>query len=150
MKLLGREVTAAKLMNVVAERLAARGLAPDTAPGWREDGVEARVDPLTFNLHALEEHADATRGLPLETHRAGLGGRAVLLAKRAFRVAGQVFINEALSRQVVFNAHVRDSYAQLSAEVQRLRERVRELESEQQPAPPPAKKPAPRSRARGR
>jgi cell division protein FtsB len=54
----------------------------------------------------------------------------VVLAKRAFRAAGQLFINEALGRQRVFNGHVRDSYAQLSAEVLRLRSRIDDLEAE--------------------
>mgnify|MGYP001579996142 CR=1 FL=1 len=129
MKLLGKDITPSKVMAFVGERLAARGL---SMPGETElgtEGVEARVDPLTFNLHALEQNADATQGLPLETHRDGLAGRAVVLAKRVFRGVGQVFINEALGRQRVFNGHVRDSYAQLSAEIIRLRQRVAELET---------------------
>jgi hypothetical protein len=129
MKLLGKDITPSKVMAFVGERLAARGL---SMPGEAElgmEGVEARVDPLTFNLHALEQNADATQGLPLETHRDGLAGRAVVIAKRLFRGVGQVFINEALGRQRVFNGHVRDSYAQLSAEVIRLRQRVAELET---------------------
>jgi len=129
MKLLGKDISAAKLMNVVSERLAARGLSTRLDEQWLDEQVEQRVDPLSFNLQALEENSDATRGVPLETHRDGLSGRAVLLAKRVFRVAGQIFINEALSRQVVFNGHVRDSYAQLSAEVLRLRARIEELEA---------------------
>lgn len=146
MKLLGKDLSAAKLMNVVSERLAARGLSDDGGDGWADEGVEPRVDPLSFNLQALEAHADATRGLPLETHRDGLAGRAVVTAKRVFRAVGQVFINEALGRQVVFNGHVRDSYAQLSAEVQRLRARVAELESAEPPAPKPKAKPRGRRR----
>ncbi|HZI02595.1 MAG TPA: hypothetical protein VEZ71_01155, partial [Archangium sp.] len=108
-------------------------------------GVEPRVEPLSFNLQALEEHADATRALPLHTHRGG-AGQLVLVAKWAFRKTCQVFINEALSRQRVFNGHVRDSYAQLSAEVIRLRAEVETLRAAQaasqaQP-PPPAETPA--------
>lgn len=141
MRLLGKDLSAAKLMNVVSERLAARGLSARDGEPWADDGVEPRVDPLSFNLHALEEHADATRGLPLETHRDGLGGRAVLTAKRVFRAVGQIFINEALGRQVTFNGHVRDSYAQLSAEVLRLRARVEELETgARAPTPKPARR----------
>lgn len=140
MKLLGKDITPAKVMAFVEERLAARGLAvSDSRSDVTIDGVEARVDPLSFNLQALEENADATRGLPLETHRDGIGGRVVVLAKRVFRTAGQIFINEALGRQRVFNGHVRDSYAQLSAEVMRLRARVAELEREASVAPADAK-----------
>jgi hypothetical protein len=147
MKLLGKDISAAKLMSVVSERLAARGLSARIGEAWLGDEVEACVDPLSFNLQALEAHADATRGLPLETHRDGLGGRAVLTAKRVFRAVGQVFINEALGRQVVFNGHVRDSYAQLSAEVLRLRARVEELEAEAA-ATQPVVKPRPTRRKR--
>jgi hypothetical protein len=130
MKLMGKDITPAKVMALVGERLAARGL---SSPGDTEltpEGVEARVDPLSFNLRALEENADATVGLPLETHRDGVAGRAVVIAKRVFRQAGQIFINEALGRQRAFNGHVRDSYAQLAAEVIRLRQRVAELEQQ--------------------
>lgn len=127
MKLLGKDISPAKVMALVTERLAARGLTTQDTE-FHEAGVEPRVEPLSFNLHALEENADATRGLPLETHRDGLGGRAVVMAKRVFRQVGQIFINEALGRQTVFNGHVRDSYAQLSAEVVRLRARIAELE----------------------
>ena len=139
MKLLGKDITSEKVMAFVGERLAARGLSAPTESEPGEGGVEARVDPLTFNLHALESNADATQGLPLETHRDGLAGQAVVLAKKLFRRAGQVFINEALGRQRVFNGHVRDSYAQLAAEVIRLRQRVAELESTVPPERAPAK-----------
>ncbi len=168
MKLLGKDITPAKVMAFVGERLQARGLALPSEDGLSEDGVEARVDPLSFNLQALEANSDATQGLPLETHRDGLSGRAVVLAKQLFRKAGQLFINEALGRQRVFNGHVRDSYAQMSAEMLRLRRRVDELEKEaavvaapapvvkpkpqprKPPAPPSAPRPLPRTSRRGK
>lgn len=144
MRLLGRDITPEKVMAYVGEQLRARGLVPSADTELTREGVEPRVDPLSFNLDALSEHADPTRALPLETHRDGLSGRAVVLAKSLFRRFGQVFINEALARQRVFNGHVRDSYAQLSAEVLRLRARVQELEGERAQkdvAPAPKKKP---------
>lgn len=153
MRLLGRDIAADKLMALVQERLRARGLAGPGGGGGPAEGVEPRVDPLSFNLDALAQHADATKGLPVETHRAGLSGRAVRLAKVVFRRVGQVFINEALARQVVFNGHVRDSYAQLSAEVLRLRARLSELEAQaQRPAAPPEDTPprSPRKPAKSR
>ena len=170
MKLLGKDITPAKVMAFVGERLQARGLALPSEDGLSENGVEARVDPLSFNLQALEANADVTQGLPLETHRDGVSGRAVVLAKRIFRKAGQVFINEALGRQRVFNGHVRDSYAQMSAEMLRLRRRLDELEKaavvaapaapskvvkakpqpRKPPAPPSAPRPLPRTTRRGK
>ncbi len=95
-----------------------------------EEGVEPRVDPLSFNLRAMEEHADPTQPLPLHTHRGG-AGQLVLVAKWAFRKTCQVLINETLGRQRVFNGHVRESYAQLSAEVLRLRRELEELKAQQ-------------------
>jgi hypothetical protein len=55
-----------------------------------------------------------------------------------------VFINEALAHQRIFNGHVRESYAQLSAEVLRLRRRVEELEAAATPAQKPKPKPKPK------
>lgn len=126
MKLLGRDIPARELISRIEERLRTRGLPTSEPREVPPEGVEPRVEPLTFNLHALEENADATRALPLHTHRGG-AGQLVLVAKWAFRKSCQVFINEALGRQRVFNGHVRDSYAQLSAEVIRLRREVEEL-----------------------
>lgn len=143
MKLLGKDLPG-DLLARIEERLLARGLESPAVSPIRFDGVEPRVDPLAFNLAALEEHADSTRGLPLQTHRGG-AGRVVLLAKWAFRKSCQVFINEALARQRVFNGHVRDSYAQLSAEVVRLGREVEELRRKSG-AKPAGAKPAPKGR----
>jgi hypothetical protein len=130
MKLMGRDIPARELLARIEERLRTRGLPTSEQADVPEQGVEPRVDPLSFNLQALEENADATRALPLHTHRGG-AGQLVLVAKWAFRKTCQVFINEALSRQRVFNGHVRDSYAQLSAEVIRLRSEVETLRAAQ-------------------
>lgn len=140
MKLLGKDVSASQLLQQISERLRERGLESPREGPTGTDGAEPRLDPLSFNLEALAEYSDPSRPLPLETHRGGLSGRAVVLAKWAFRTTCQVFINEALGRQQVFNGHVRDSYAQLSAEVKRLRARVEELEAPPAPRPKPAPK----------
>jgi hypothetical protein len=128
MRLLGNAFRESELLQRLEERLRARGLWHEAEKRISPAAVEPRVDPLSFNLAALEEHADPTRPLPLQTHRGGLG-RAVLLAKWAFRTTCQVFINETLSRQRLFNGHVRDSYAQLSAEVLRLRAQLDKLQT---------------------
>ncbi|HZI10349.1 MAG TPA: hypothetical protein VE153_08115, partial [Myxococcus sp.] len=145
MKLLGRDIPVRDLVIQIGDRLRVRGL-PTSAPvEVPSEGVEPRVEPLTYNLNALEEHADPTRGLPLHTHRGGMG-QLVLAAKWTFRKTAQVFINETLGRQRVFNGLVRDSYAQLSAEVIRLRREVEELKARgpvpAKPAPAPAPPPA--------
>lgn len=148
MKLLGRDIPARELLARIDERLRARGLPPSEPTERPEEHVEPRVDPLAFNLLALEENEDPTRALPLHTHRGG-AGQLVLVAKWAFRKSCQVLINETLSRQRVFNGHVRDSYAQLSAEVLRLREEVQRLREQNAallaasaPTPRPAPRPA--------
>lgn len=130
MKLIGRDVSVDAVLAYVEERLGANGGAVTVSASPPEAGVEPRVDPLSFNLDKLGEHADPTRGLPLESHRDGLAGRLVLLAKQTFRATGQLFINETLGRQRLFNGHVRDAYAQLSAELLRLRAQVASLEAE--------------------
>ena len=138
MKLMGRDIPARELLARIEERLRTRGLPTSESVEVPEEGVEPRVDPLSFYLEALEENADATRALPLHTHRGG-AGQLVLVAKWAFRKTCQVLINETLGRQRVFNGHVRDSYAQLSAEVVRLRaevEALRAAQAEPPPAPP--------------
>ncbi|MFP2900546.1 hypothetical protein, partial [Corallococcus sp. 4LFB] len=142
MKLLGRDIPTGALVARIEERLRVRGLPTSEPAEVPEDGVEPRVDPLTFNMHALEENADTTRALPLHTHRAGMG-QAVLVAKWAFRKTCQVLINETLGRQRVFNGLVRDSYAQLSAEVLRLRREVDTLRAQAAKAQPPAEAPRP-------
>ncbi len=151
MKLLGRDIPARELIARIEERLRTRGLPTSEEVDVPPEGVEPRVEPLTFNLHALEENADATRALPLHTHRGGVG-QVVLLAKWAFRKSCQVFINEALGRQRVFNGHVRDSYAQLSAEVIRLRREVETLRAQTASTgantpPLPKERPPPREEA---
>ncbi len=140
MKLMGRDIPARELLARIEERLRTRGLPTSEQVDVPEQGVEPRVDPLSFYLHALEENADATRALPLHTHRGGTG-QLVLVAKWAFRKTCQVLINETLSRQRVFNGHVRDSYAQLSAEVLRLRREIEELKAAKESAAPPPEPP---------
>jgi hypothetical protein len=141
MKLLGRDIPARELIARIEERLRLRGLPTSEPADVPEDGVEPRVDPLSFYLQALEDHTDPTQPVPLHTHRGGVGGQLVLAAKWAFRKTCQVLINETLARQRVFNGHVRDSYAQLSAEVIRLRRELEELKAAQSsptlPSEPP-------------
>jgi hypothetical protein len=147
MKLLGRDIPARELIARIEERLRVRGLPTSEAAEVPEEGVEPRVDPLSFYLQALEEHADPTKPLPLHTHRGG-AGQLVLVAKWAFRKTCQVLINETLGRQRVFNGHVRESYAQLSAEVLRLRREVEELKAAKAPGTPPPESPVVPTRPR--
>ncbi len=148
MKLMGRDIPARELLARIEERLRTRGLPTSEPADVPEEGVEPRVDPLSFYLEALEAHADATQPLPLHTHRGG-AGQLVLVAKWAFRKTCQVFINETLGRQRVFNGHVRDSYAQLSAEVIRLRAEVEALRAAQAATPPPPEPPSKRGSKKG-
>lgn len=151
MKLIGRDFDGRALLQYARARLRARGI--DDSDGLTEDvGPELVVEPLSFLVQSLEENEDPTVGVPIRTHRTGLG-QAVPLAKWVFRRTCQVFINEALGRQRVFNAQVRDMTAQLAAEVIRLRARVDELESAKRASaalPAPAPKRRRPAKARGR
>jgi len=127
MKLLGRDIDARGLLRAARERLEARGIREDALAVDAEP--EPLLEPLSYLARALDANADPTVGLPIVTHRRGLG-RGVVAAKWVFRRTCQAFINEALGRQRLFNGQVRDITAQLAAEVIRLRARVEALESE--------------------
>ena len=127
MKLLGRDIDARSLLHAARERLAARGIREDALA--LDDEPEPLLEPLSFLVQSLEENEDPTVGLPIATHRTGLG-QGVVAAKWLFRRTCQLFINEALGRQRLFNSQVRDLSAQLAAEVIRLRARVDTLEAE--------------------
>jgi len=145
MKLLGRDIDATALLRAARERLEARGIREDALAVDEEP--EPVLEPLSFLVQALEVNEDPTVGMPIATHRTGLG-RSVVAAKWLFRKTCQLFINEALGRQRVFNAHVRDVSAQLAAEVIRLRARVEVLEAEKARAERAARlSPPPRRRS---
>jgi len=91
------------------------------------DSPAPTSDPFALLLRSLSEDADTSQGFPAQSHRK-LGG-AVVAAKRGFRLAFQPFINEALSRQKIFNRRLLDILSILHVENQRLAERVKELES---------------------
>lgn len=148
MKLLGRDIDARALLRAARERLEARGIREDALAV--EDEPEPLLEPLSFLVRSLEENEDPTVGLPIATHRTGLG-QGVVAAKWLFRRTCQLFINEALGRQRLFNSQVRDLSAQLAAEVIRLRARVEVLEAEkageaEKTAKPPRLPPRPRRR----
>ncbi len=146
MKLLGRDIDARELLRVARARLEVRGIREEVQAV--EEEPEPLLEPLSFLVRSLEENEDPTVGLPILSHRTGLG-RTVVAAKWLFRKTCQVFINEALGRQRLFNGQVRDVTAQLAAEVIRLRARVDALEAEKadRAAPSP---PAPPGKRRGK
>ena len=127
MKLIGRDIDPRELLRAARARLLARGLR-DRGAHPAGDGPEPAVEPLSFGVQSLEQNEDPTLPLPPDPSGPGLG-RGVAVARRLFRRTAQVFIDEALARQRVFNGRVRDLTAQLAAEVLRLRARVEALES---------------------
>lgn len=136
MRLLNKDISTDALLARLKARVGeGRSDNEDPAEPVQLAGPEARVDPLAFHLSGLEEHADATRPLPRHTHRAGLG-RLVLVAKWGFRKTCQVFVNEILGRQRLFNGHVRDAYGLLSADLLRLQEEVEALKGARKPRTP--------------
>jgi hypothetical protein len=156
MRLLGREVTADKVLERIEDRLRERGLLPPDAGDGAAvtPGVEPRVDPLSYNLRSLEEHADPTVALPRPAPE-GPAAQLAEVARWAVRKVGQRLLDEALSRQRLFNGHVRDSYAQLSAEVLQLRAEVARLKAAEaaeetgpEPRKPAKRRPSPPRGAR--
>ena len=148
MKLIGRDIDPRELLRAARARLEARGLRDRSERGASE-GPEPAVEPLSFGVQSLEQNEDPTVPLPLDAEGPGRG-RGVAMARRLFRRTAQVFIDEALARQRVFNGRVRDLTAQLAAEVLRLRARVEALEGTRtrRPALPGATVKAQNSKAR--
>ena len=110
------------------ERRAGAASDPPLAPVTEETtDITRPVDSFAALLRSLSEDADTSQGFPPQSHRA-LGG-AVVAAKRGFRLAFQPLINEALSRQKLFNRRLLDILSLLHVENQRLSERVKELEA---------------------
>jgi hypothetical protein len=143
-KILGLEVETAGVWEHIQDRLRARGLELPASELLAPPPVEPRVDPIQHHLEGLTEHGDSTQALPLHTHRTGLG-RGVLWAKWVFRKVGQPLINEALGRQRLFNAHVRDAYAELAARVERLSAELEALQAAKAPRRKRAAKPRKRA-----
>ncbi len=124
MKLWGKDFDPQDLLSRIAARL---GQEPGkNGADERAEPTDPSVDPERFYADALDRHSDPREGLPLETHRTGLG-RAVLVAKAAFRAGGKPFINELFERQRLFNSYVRDAIGLLFAEVRALKDEVKAL-----------------------
>lgn len=140
MKLLGRQIDAGALWEKVEARLQARGLLATPRQPIDLDGPEPFVDPLSFHLTALEANADPTHPLPSSTAPASVLGRLAQATSTVARFVARPVIEELFARQHLFNVHVRDAYAQLSAEVIALKKRLPE-------AAPAIEKPAVRKGA---
>ena len=94
MKLMGRDIPARELLARLEERLRTRGLDSSEAVDVPESGVAPRVDPLAFNLRALDEHARWSLDVRNYDHvlaamEAGLVGDVLVLARARPRGALQ-------------------------------------------------------------
>jgi hypothetical protein len=128
MKLLSNDVRVEVLRRLGQEKVSKSvGPLPQSRSIHRDESI---VDNAKLNVELMSEDADCTQGVPIETHRAGISGVAVQLAKRVFRKSCQVFINEALARQRRFNGQATDAYAQLSAEVEQLKAQLKRAEGQ--------------------
>lgn len=67
--------------------------------------------PWPALLQEARGKMDSRYAGPVTSHRGGLSGPALVLAKRAFRLVFQPFINEALRKQVEFNESILDALA---------------------------------------
>lgn len=95
-------------------------------------------------LRSLAANADTTKGFPPQSHRSF--GSALVAAKRGFRFAFQPLINEAFSRQKIFNHRLLDALAALRAEQQALENRLGALERGAPARKGPARRPDARPR----
>ncbi|MFP2960469.1 hypothetical protein ACLEPN_22265 [Myxococcus sp. 1LA] len=69
--------------------------------------------PWPALLQEARGKMDSRYAEPATSHRGGLTGTALVLAKRAFRLTFQPFINEVLRKQVEFNESILDALATL-------------------------------------
>ncbi|QDE91373.1 hypothetical protein BHS06_21645 [Myxococcus xanthus] len=69
--------------------------------------------PWPALLQEARGKMDSRYAEPATSHRGGLTGTALVLAKRAFRRTFQPFINEVLRKQVEFNESILDALATL-------------------------------------
>ncbi len=114
--------------NLVAEVERRVGKALDAGQA-AEPPIEPRLtvtDLFGELLRSLAANADTTKGFPPQSHRSF--GSALVAAKKGFRFAFQPLINEALSRQKIFNHRLLDALAALRAEQQALEARLATLE----------------------
>jgi hypothetical protein len=123
----GSDVELDTLASEIEHRAGAAIDVPLAAASDETSRTTGPIDPFAALLRSLSEDADTAQGFPPQSHRA-LGG-AVVAAKRGFRLAFQPLINEALSRQKLFNRRLLDILSLLHAENQRLSERIKELEA---------------------
>ena len=96
---------AASLPEPSAERLAAVRQLLDAS---QRAPAEAEWPPL---LQTPRTKKDSRYAEPPTSHREGVVGPVLVVAKRAFRLAFQPFINEVLRKQVEFNEAILDSLA---------------------------------------
>lgn len=78
--------------------------------------LEASARPTTPTpwpalLQEARGKMDSRHAGPVTSHRGGVSGLALVLAKRAFRLVFQPFINESLRKQVEFNESILDALA---------------------------------------
>ncbi len=91
--------------------------APHAEEALRQTLEAAAQPPAPAPWPALLQEArgkmDSRHAEPATSHRGGLTGAALVLAKRAFRLTFQPFINEVLRKQVEFNESILDALATL-------------------------------------
>ncbi|ATB48872.1 hypothetical protein [Corallococcus macrosporus] len=86
------------------------------AEGFLRHTLEAAARPPTAApwpalLQEAHGKMDSRYAEPATSHRGGMTGLALVLAKRAFRLTFQPFINEVLRKQVAFNEAILDALA---------------------------------------
>jgi hypothetical protein len=99
---------------------------------------DAEIDPdLLARIMAVDHNWNISVDYRIETHRPGLGGRAIVFVKRLVRPLVRLYTDHVLSRQAQINLYLRYLCHNLVREVVRqqleqtaLRNRVERLEKE--------------------
>ena len=112
-----------------------------TSQNRNRDNRDRGIPPsaLAF-LRQLEALSDVRAGLPITSHRPGPTGLALIFAKKLFRRASQVFINELMRKQQQFNDIAIELFYVVYRDIQSLegatlamraglQERIRDLET---------------------
>lgn len=139
MKLFSLDFPADELLARVRERLKLRGIEFEPPSSTVVEPAPRIASATTYHVEALIEHADSLKFRP----PALLTTRGARFGQRLLHAALRPLANSLLAPQQTFNHHVRDAYAHLAADVERLERRLAALHAADTNVELPARRPKP-------